>query len=162
VQIHYQITEHDYVGAMRLGSRYFQRLALRIALISIPLILLLIWGPYYLRYAIFGGIGAALVISIVHYALLPSITRRHYQKYKALHNAQILAELTDEGIRFSHANGSSLTKWPHILKWQHNDRYLLLFLSPKIYQIIPKEQATPEAIEAFMQALNQHVGKAKH
>lgn len=159
MRIDYQISEDDYVYAMRLASRYFRRLAFRLAIISIPLILAAVFGPYYFRYAVAGGLAGGIGISIIQYILLPYITRRHYRKYKALHNTQITAELNEEGVKFTKANDVSLTRWEYILKWQQNDRYILLFISPKIYQIIPKVNASPEIVNAFIRELNQRVGK---
>lgn len=159
MKIIYQISENDYVQAMRLGSRYFHRLAIRLAILAIPLILLAIFGSYPMRYAAAGGLIGGIGISIIYYALLPYFTRRHYRKYKALHDTEFIAELTEKGIKFTTPNGVSLTRWEHILKWQQNDNYLLLFLSPKLYQIIPKYQATPDVISLFTHALNQHAGK---
>jgi len=46
--------------------------------------------------------------------------------------------LNEEGIEFSTADSNGMIRWEKFLKWRQNDNYLLVYLMPRMYYIIPK------------------------
>jgi hypothetical protein len=140
----YLITEEDYVNSMKLYSRLLPGLALRLVLIVVFLLIASFLVPSILQSAILGGlVGGGLVLILGRFFLGPMLARRHYRKYKAIQEP-IQICLRDDGVEFTTVDAAGVVKWEKILKWRQNDEYLLIYLMPRLYHIIPKSIASGE------------------
>ncbi len=160
MKAHYRISEDDCVQAMRLhGKMTFRRLMCE-ALIVGALLVLSFFASQQVRYLLFCGLAGALLFSaLVFYVIVPWQVRRHYRKYKAI-QAELTVQLCEDGVRFASPDGEGIITWQNILKWRHNDRYLLIYLAPRLYNLVPKS-ITAQGFElpALIDALTQHVGR---
>lgn len=137
----YTITEEDYLGAMRLYQRITPAHAALYALTAAVLLGLAFLGPVAIRgwvLAILGGAAAAVVLGRLF--LTPWVAKRNFVKYKAM-QTPVTLQLRDEGVHFRTADGTGLVTWDKVLKWRRNDRYLLIYLMPRLYHILPARVA---------------------
>ena len=159
----YHITETDY---LRAGALYGRPNARGWALLGVVLascLVLAIWGPTRaLRAGGLGGImGGVAVGLLIHYVVSPWILRRHYRRYKAVQDEQTVT-LTDEGVRFEGAGGVSDLRWSRVYRWRSNNDYVLIYLMPRLYHLVPRRVADQGFdIAALEAALARHVGLAR-
>jgi hypothetical protein len=156
------ISQTDYVNAMRLfakPSTTFKVYYLIAAIIVMLLIILKI--PTWILPPVIGGfIGATGMIILQRTTLVPLIARRHYKKYKLIHDEQAI-ELLDDGVRYSSVNGEGRQTWDKILKWRQNEKYILIYIAPNLFHIVPKSlQSSGFEIPLLIERLSQHVGAA--
>lgn len=156
----YRITESDYVNAMKLGAKPSPKLKGIFLTVVLALILLSIFAQNPVRaIALFFLIYVPLVLLARRYIFIPIIARRHYRKYKAIHE-EFTVELLDEGIHKTSPNGDGKITWDKIYKWRQNEKYILLYPMPKLFYIIPKSvEAGGFDIPLLINQLTQHVGK---
>ena len=70
--------------------------------------------------------------------------------------------LNEEGIEFSTADSNGMIRWEKFLKWRQNDNYLLVYLMPRMYYIIPKSiEASGFDLAALTSALETNLGPQK-
>ena len=134
----YNISEVDYVRAMKL----FSKITPKIAAIYVAAIAALgaaaVFAPPVVKGGAIGGlIGGAMVIILGQHIVNPFLARRHYRKYKAIQEP-IHIQLKDDGVEFSTADGKGLLRWEKILKWRQNEDYVLIYPMPRLYHIVPK------------------------
>jgi len=133
-----KITEDDYVKAMKLYSKRTPLLNGIYSILIIVLCLITVLGTPDLRGGAIGGlVGGGIVIMLVYFVINSMLARRHYHKYKAIQEPMLVQQM-DDGIEFSSTDGGGLVRWEKILKWRQNDEYVLLYLMPRLYHIIPK------------------------
>ena len=158
----YTITENDYVRAMKLHSRFTSKMTALFLVAATLLGAAAIYGSSLFRGAALGGlIGAVVVVVLGQYVLNPLLAKRHYKKYKAIQDPVQIA-LNDEGIEFSTADSNGMIRWKKFLKWRQNDDYLLVYLMPRMYYIIPKSiEASGFDLAALTSALEINVGPEK-
>jgi YcxB-like protein len=138
MEIEFKITQDDYVSAMKLYSKRTPIITGIYSAIVIVLCLIIVIGTPDLRVSAIGGLfGGSIVIMLMYFVITPLFARRHYQKYKAIQEPMFV-QLMDDGVEFSNADGGGLVRWEKILKWRQNDEYVLLYLMPRLYHIIPK------------------------
>ena len=164
--ITYQISEDDYATAQRLYAQCGNG-ASRYAKYALVVIggLLFVMGLYLKHWG--------LMLGSIVYAAMPwwigrllgePLARRQYRRYPAMHAQQTLSLLDDEsGVRLTSSLGESRVTWNLIIHWGENDRYVLLFLQPRMYFIVPK-RADPEqqVIPRLHALLRKHVGEPRH
>ena len=46
-------------------------------------------------------------------------------------------ELVSEGLSFKAETGNSTLLWPDIHSWREDGQYILLYIAPKIYHVLP-------------------------
>ena len=157
----YRITESDYVNAMKLFTNPSPKLLKICLIVAIVLILLLIFAQNIIKgIALFLLIYGVLVVLVKRYIVVPIISRRHYKKYKLIHE-EFMIELLDEGVRLISPNGDGRLTWDKILKWRQNKIYILLYPMPRLYYIIPKSiEASGFDVSLLISRLTQHVGKS--
>lgn len=162
MEVTYRISEQDYVSVTKLSAKLTPRIVLVYVVTTVVLVLLVIYGSQILRGGAIGGLIAGLVVGLVtRYMVLPILARRHYRKYKAIHQ-EFALELVDDGIRFSSANGDGKVLWFQVDKWRQNDEFILIYLMPRLFHIVPKSIADQGFdLQALIEKLLHHVGPPK-
>lgn len=61
------------------------------------------------------------------------------------------ADIGEDGVLYSHANGSRLLRWDQIRKWSEDSRFLYLFESDLYARILPKRVLSPDE-SAFLRS----------
>jgi hypothetical protein len=154
----FRISEDDYAHALKLFARLTRlRLAL---LVAIPLLLLLgaFIGGRNLWPAALGGVIGLIVVVVATRLLAPVLARRNYRKYKAM-QAEFSAQLLDTGLRLASPHGDGTVVWENILKWRQDDRFVLIYLMPRLFHVLPKSVAAQGFdLPALIERLNRHVG----
>ena len=160
-KITYQISEDDYLKALILGGLFSWKYYLRVSLIALLLAVMLFIAPETGQYMAAGGlIGVVIFIVLARYVILPAKIRKNYQKYKLMHD-EVGIQLEDEGIHHTVPDGEQLIRWEKIVKWRHNYAYILLYISPRLFLVIPKSiVAKGFDVPMLVIRLTQQVGKA--
>ncbi len=163
--LHYTISETDYVAASRL---YRQRVGtwgrvMRYALVLAGLVFAVIGLLIHTWWLAIVGVVYALAPWWVPRALHEPLLRRSYRKYPAMHGEQTMQIAEDgSGVIASSVAGHSNLTWPLITQWAQNEQYLLLFLQPRMYFIVPtRADLRNEVLPPLRQMLLDHVGPAK-
>lgn len=156
----YRISEEDYVSAMRLFAELTPRLTIIYLASALALAALAVFGTPVLRGGATGGlIGGLLVILVGRYVVSPALARKHYRKYKAIHD-EFTVELVEDGVRFTSPDSDGKITWAKVLKWRQNEKYLLIYPMPRLFHIIPKSIAAQGFdLQALASELVRHVGK---
>lgn len=106
-------------------------------------------------------IAAIIGFEILLYLLRVYIVRRNYRLSPIVHQACSIHFL-ENGLLFKSKNGENLLEWKYIIKWRQNKEFILVYLTPYQYSIIPKRlEANGLDITSLENALLTHVGKAK-
>ena len=157
----FRISENDYVNALKLYARLNPKMLIIYLSVAGGLILVAIFGSPLVRSAAIGGIiGAAIVVILGRYLLSPMLARRHYRKYKAIHD-EFTVGLNDDGVSIESSNAKGLIPWDNILKWRDNDDYVLIYLMPRLYHIVPKSVSRDGFdVALLVNSLNRNVGKS--
>ena len=156
----YRIDEEDYVNAMRLFARFSSRQVIALSGCAVFLIAFAVFGSGFVQAAAIGALIGGLVATVIgRYVVAPILARRHYRKYKAIHD-EFTVELLDDGVRFTSPSGNAKITWDKMLKWRENDHYILIYLMPRIYHLVPKAVASRGFdLDRLTSGLLQHVGK---
>jgi hypothetical protein len=155
----YRVSEDDYVNATALFGKITLSSAIGLSALALLLLGLELFGPPFMQGVGIGGIiGGAIVAVLGRYVLSPWIARRHYRNYKAIQE-EFTIEILDDCVHFSTADSDSKIKWANILKWRHNDAYILIYPMPRIYYVVPKSLAASGFdIPLLIAKLTQNVG----
>ena len=156
MQARFHITERDYVRTGALHARLTWRGRVALVVAGLLLAAWVMCEPAYV-WPILAGVAYVLVLILV---VVPWIRRRHYRKYKLLHQ-EMTVTLLDEGVRFDLPNGCAMLTWDLILKWRYDADYVLIYPMPRIYHLVPATVAEQGFdMERLKAALTQHVGPA--
>ena len=157
----FRVSEIDYVNALKLYGRLTPKMVALYLLVAGALVLIAIFGSVLLRSGAIGGlIGGGVVAIFGRYVITPILAKRHYRKYKAIHDEFIIG-LSDDGVRIESSNAKGILPWSDILKWRENREFLLLYLMPRLYHIVPKSIARQGFdIALLVNGLNKNVGKS--
>jgi YcxB-like protein len=160
VKATFRISEEDYVDAMDLFAKLTLRMAVIFPISALGLVLVALFGsPIFRSGAIGGLVGGLAVTLIARYIVSPRLARRHYRNYKAIQE-EFSLELLEDGIRYVSPNAEGKTIWSQVHKWRQNDKYVLIYLMPRLFQIVPKSIAAQGFdCQALTNRLLQHVGK---
>jgi hypothetical protein len=156
----YRISEEDYVNAMRLFAKLTPRLVIIYLASALALVALAVFGTQVLRGGAIGGLIGGLSVTLIgRYIVSPILARKHYRKYKAIHD-EFAVELVEDGVRFTSPNADGKITWDKMLKWRQNEKYVLIYPMPRIYHIVPKSVATQGFdLQALTNELLLHVGE---
>lgn len=154
----FRISEDDYAAAMKLFARLTpQRWALLAGLSAVLLLGALFGGPLGWPVAVGGLVGAGIVVGGA-FVLAPMTARRHYRKYKGMH-AEFSAQLLDTGLRLRSPHGENTIVWENVLKWRQNDRFVLIYVMPRLFHVLPKSVAAQGfELPRLLEQLRQRVG----
>lgn len=131
------ISEADYLKAMKLFARMTPKVWGVLGALFVVIALAVLLGTNSVRgVAIGGGIGGAIALVMCRVAS-PVLARRHYRNYPAI-KAPIRIRLQDDGVMMISADSRYLLKWQNIIKWRHNDEYVLLYTMPRLFYIVPR------------------------
>jgi hypothetical protein len=134
----FRISEADYVAAITLSNRPTQAVGRLFGAAALLLLATAIVGPEGLRVPIWGGLlGGFICFIVIRYVTTPYIARRHYQNYKVMHS-EFQVELLSDGIQFNTEDAHSKITWEKMLRWRHNETYILIYLMPKLFYVLPK------------------------
>ena len=156
----YRISEQDYVNATKLFAKLSLRVFLIYAASTLALIALAAFGPPIIKAGAIGGLVGGFAVALVgRYILLPILARRHYRKYKAIHE-EFTIELLNDGVRFSSPDADGKLTWNKMLKWRENKNYILIYPMPRLFHIVPKSIASNGFdLKVLTDGLLQHIGK---
>ncbi len=155
---HYRISEDDYVEAFRIHNRMTPR---RVLLIVVALLLELaavIVSKDMRIPVVILLIGGTLTVLLVRLLVAPWLHRRNYRRYRLIQQPQTL-ELREEGLFFTRENGVALLAWGDILGWEQGERMLLVFIAPRLFNMIPRTIAAQGfPLQALEDELRLRVG----
>ena len=155
----FRISEDDYVDAMKLYARLPRTARWLLGAAAVLLVLAAVFGTRQVQASALGGLaGGAGVLLAMRVFVMPMTARRHYRKYKAIRE-EFSAELLDDALRLRAPHGESRIIWANVLKWRQDDRFVLLYLMPRLFHVLPKSVAAQGFdVAALVERLNQHVG----
>lgn len=158
----FQISEKDYVNALRLHEKLTSKMMAIYFLSAAALVLIAIFGTTLLRSGAIGGlVGGGLVVILGRHLVTPMLAKRHYRKYEAIQE-EFTISLSDAGVFLESSNAKALLPWSNILKWRENDEFLLLYLMPRLYHIVPKSLSREGFdIDSLVDGLVKNVGKSE-
>jgi YcxB-like protein len=156
----YRISQDDYVNAANLFGKLTRLQAIVCICIVALLLIAAIFGPAAIKGAAIGGLIAGVAVAlIIKYIVNPILLRRHYQKYKAIHEEFEIA-LIEDGIHITSPSGSGKVTWDSVFKWRQNDSYILIYPMPRLYYIVPKSlESNGFNITMLITQLTDNVGK---
>lgn len=157
----FRISEKDYVNALKLYGRLSPKMMALYLLVAAALVFVAIFGSTLFRSGAIGGlIGGGVVVIFGRYVITPLLGKRHYRKYKAIHDEFVIG-LSDDGVRVESSNAKGILPWSDILKWRENEEFLLLYIMPRLYHIVPRSIAQNGFdIALLVKSLNENVGKS--
>lgn len=155
----YRISEDDYLKANKLFARLTSRQLIVYSLIVLIILGFAVFGFGVIKQAAIIGLCVGFMIYLVgNYIVSPILGRSHYRKYKAIQD-EFEIDLFDDGVFIGSASGSGKVVWSNIYKWRQDENYILIFLMPRLYYIIPKSiNASGFNISLLVKQLNHHVG----
>lgn len=159
MEARFRISENDYIDALKLYGRFTPKAVAVCLAVSVTLILVAVFGSSVFRGGAIGGlVGGGIVLILGRSVVTPLLARRHYRKYKAIHDEFVIG-LVDEGVSLEASNAKGIIPWGDILKWRENEEFILLYLMPRLYHIVPKSIAQQGFdIALLVNALNKNVG----
>jgi hypothetical protein len=139
--IEFTISEKDFVNSAKLSSYASRKQFFWLSFVGLLLLLLAVFGGHKFRYIfLFGVVGGIVGYFFTVFVICPFQARRHYRKYKRIHKPASFT-LQKDGYRIWNDGGESVVKWSELLKWRENKDYILLYVAPKLYHILPKRLA---------------------
>jgi hypothetical protein len=137
----FTITESDYVNGAILSGRASRTQSTWLLAGAAVLLAVAIFDPVHLRPT---GIWVLLCGIFGYYGTLHLVTpwqaRKAYRNYQSIHGA-LLIDIRPEGFWVATKTGENLAKWESLLKWRENHDYLLAYIAPKLFYIVPKRIA---------------------
>ena len=159
--ITYLISEADYIAAQRVHMRNPRGWTKAIwPLIAVSGLVILILGIFVKSWSlgilgIFYATGKWWATKLIN----EPWARRNYRKYPAIHAEQTLRLKEDgSGVLLSSSLGETNLTWPLVTRWLEDENYLLMYLQPRLFFIVPK-RADPQnqVIEPLRKQLAEHV-----
>jgi len=157
----YTITENDYIQASKLHLRLTKK-RLFANIFSVVFILVLIFSGNEIisRFATIAFLGATTAIIFLRYVLHPIMARRNYRNYPAI-KQEFEIELEESGIKISTQTSQSQIMWKNIIKWREGEKYILVYLMPSMFNVIPKSlESSGFEISKLKEYLQENVGNA--
>ena len=134
----------DFLSAYRLNATPQCRHALYLASVLAALVAVFFWfEPAWDARAVACGAGAAgglAAFVLVRYIYLPLHAKRQFANYPIAHREQVLT-LEAEGLRHRSGSNESLTPWRDFVAWQADEQVVLLYIAPRIFQVVPARLA---------------------
>jgi len=163
----YRITEDDYAKAARfhawrgLIARPSARQLVNaiMAIIIVILLSLAVWThPGVAVVAAIVPVVLAILSAITLYFGVSNNASRNYRQYKAIQEP-LTVELSDDGLRFSAADGESIVPWRMNFQWRQNNQFVLVYKMPTLFHLVPKSLVQPGFdVRLLVQRLAERVG----
>lgn len=131
----YTVTEQDTVEALRLHWRTTRPIFFLQVVIGFWVVALVFIGPTEIIRLL--AIACVVMFILIRIILGPQIQRRTYRKYKLLQEPVTLT-FNDETVKLSADSYDTNLKWDQFVRWKDDDYYILLYVSPRQYYVIPK------------------------
>jgi hypothetical protein len=159
--VEFSLSEDDYEQAVRLGSPLAKWRIAVLAVMALALAGFAIFGSSPVRLIAMGAlISFTVVVTGSRLFLMGFLARRTYRNYKAIQEATRV-ELKAEGLAMETRDAQGLLRWEKVLKWRHNDQFLLIYQAPRLFHTLPKSIAAQGFdMDGLIQALETHVGPA--
>ncbi|QCI67240.1 YcxB family protein [Phreatobacter stygius] len=94
---------------------------------------------------------ALLALPAVNYLVLaPYTARKTFRQQKTLHHP-ITYSWSEAGLKATNVSGEWLVPWTDYLKWSEDDRVVLFYQAPRLFQMLPKRAVTAEQLADVMQ-----------
>ena len=163
MSIKFHITPEDYVAAGLLNVQITQRSKIIHYIIDPTFVILGLIAWYFERHIITAWLIGAVIISnllplLFRNLLLPWLLKRDYKKYNKIKKPTSII-LNNGGIKFESEDEFGTLEWNDIYKWRKNSKYILIYLSPQLYHLVPKriiEDGFP--LNELEEALTKNVG----
>ena len=141
MSVSFAISEQDYVKSAQLNGELTKKTKTVHLVIDTLLVLAgvssLLNGNIVLGSAFIGAaIGAVTLPILLKIFVVPFLLKRHYKKYRQMQKPMSV-ELTADGLSFKTETGSAILKWPDIYAWRENSEYIIIYIAPKIYHVLP-------------------------
>lgn len=133
--INYVVTEDDLVEALRHHWRPSRAMFSLQLFIGTFVILMMFFGPTEMIQLL--ALACVLTFFLTRRVIGPWIQRNTYRKSPILQEPLKLS-FDDEGFSLEGESGQSTIVWDRFLKWKDSDTYVLLYISPRQYYIVPK------------------------
>ena len=157
----YLISEADYIAAQRVHMRNPRGWTKVIW----PLVAIL--GLFFLIVGIHQKSWALSILGIFYGSVKwwttklinEPLARLNYRKYPAIHAEQTLRLKEDgSGVLLSSSLGETNLVWPLVTRWLEDENYLLMYLQPRLFFVVPK-RADPQGgvLLALRGLLGEHV-----
>ncbi|QNK67487.1 YcxB family protein [Variovorax sp. PAMC26660] len=158
----FRISEDDYAAAIKVSARPSRmRRALLIVMVVVLVLSALIGaaiGSRRLWPFTLASLFCGAVVLLLTFFLAPMLARRHYRKYKGMQE-EFGAELLDNGLRIMSPHADGTVVWANVLKWRQSDRFVLIYLMPRLFHVLPKSVAEQGFdLQGLIERLNRHVG----
>ena len=156
----FHISEKDYIRAVKLSAKHSIFIFVIIAFI-VALFFLFLYGKE--RYELALMVGAALLgWGIICFHLLnPILWKRHYRKYKMLQEPITIELDQNDQLFLTIADSNTHIDFDKMLKWRQNKDFILIYLMPRLFYVIPKRLSeTGFDIDRLIALLTKHLGKA--
>lgn len=161
MHIEYTISEQDYVAAQKQAMKHLRPTLNRFLYQWLP-----VFGLLLLGYLFYTGItqgfstslGPGLIFPIFALSLLFTRNRtfrKAYANATNMHGALVL-DVDDDGLHFQGATFNSHVTWEHYSSFCEDQGLFLLFQKTPIFNIIPKQQLSPEQVAALKDLFSRH------
>ncbi|MCC0006295.1 MAG: YcxB family protein [Methylobacteriaceae bacterium] len=134
----------DFLSAYRLNAKLLRRHVIYLTFFLAAVVAVLFWfEPAWDARAVACGAGAAgglAAFVLVRYIYLPLHAKRQFANYPIAHREQVLT-LEAEGLRHRSGSNESLTPWRDFVAWQADEQVVLLYIAPRIFQVVPARLA---------------------
>ena len=161
MKISYRVEKEDYVAAQKLhrskGQTKMSR-ALAILGAAFYLCIFLIClidmtaDPTFWPRAVRPLLLIGVIWATYHWILAPVIWRRNYAKDRRFQE-QFTAEISDDVIKTQSATFDSTVKWEYFLRVVESHKLFLLYVSPRLFHMIPKRGFAPGEADQFRELL---------
>ena len=154
-EVSYQISEDDYIAAQRLFRRKSSKLQGlgKLVVMLIGLLAAIVGITEHKWWLILGGLVYAAMPWWWFGLIGQHSVRRTYRQYPAMHEMQTL-QLLDDAVLMHSSLGETRLTWAMMPQWCENANFVLLYLQPRLFFIIPKRaDAEGQLVEQLRQQL---------
>jgi hypothetical protein len=154
MHIEYTISAEDYIAAQKQGMRYLKPTQERLLFQWLPtlgLVLLVFLLYTGFAHGFSSSLAPGFIFPVFFLSLLitrNSNLRKTYAKATNMHG-NLLLDVDDDGLHFQGATFKSQVTWEHYSSFFEDQRSFLLFQKTPIFNIIPKQQLSPEQVAAL-------------
>lgn len=131
-------------------TRIVMMVALVIMIILVGYALTMLTGQDVLRWVILFLLALAAAMLLLIFLFSPYKTRKIFYQQKEL-SLPFQIKFDEMGVHFQNEMGGNNRPWSLFLKWDQNEKIMLLYLSDIMFLMLPKRLLTNEVI-AFIQA----------
>ena len=162
MEVKYRISEEDYVNSVKLFGELSQLTIIIYIAGFISLAIMTIFASPIFQGGAIGGLMAGLVVYLYGlYRTSSASSRRRYRSSRVARE-EIILNLDEYGLRYESLNIDYKLVWNDIFRWRYNDSYVLIYLTPRIYFIVPRALTSQSFdVAQLMGSLNNNVGMSE-